>query len=92
MDCPNIRLGYNDLTAVELNKMRKYLKHFIHSKYYRNLLRIIKSGYLSDGRVRRSRCDECNGAGGGIVGHNRLPHVLLDVGNVPKVTNSANAL
>ena len=57
-----------------------------------NRIRISKYGYLSDRRVGRARRDECNGASSGIVGHDRLPHVLLHVRNVAKVTNGANAL
>ena len=48
--------------------------------------------YLSDGRVGRTRSDEGDSGGGGIVGHHRLLDLLLHVGNVPEAPHSADTL
>ena len=47
---------------------------------------------LSDWWIGRSRCNKRNRARGGIVGNDRLSHVLLHVRDVAEVPDGADAL
>ena len=48
--------------------------------------------YLGDWWIWRSRCNERNSAGSGIIGHHRFPDIGLHVRDVPQVSDGANAL